>query len=77
MISGQSIRPINGAYRAGIVTGADLFLQTKFTYRRGQDDKLPCDPTALLGTQVAQSRASWLDHLATDHVDGMVLRGPS
>jgi len=25
------------AYRAGIVTRADLFLQTKFTYRPGQD----------------------------------------
>jgi len=71
------MRPINGAYRAGIVTGADLFLQTKFTYRRGQDDKLPYDPPAHLGTQVAQSLASWIDHLATDHVDSRVLHGPS
>ena len=29
------------AYRAGVVTRADLFLQTKFTYQRGQDHRLP------------------------------------
>ena len=29
------------AYRDGIVTRADLFLQTKFTYQRGQDHRLP------------------------------------
>ena len=28
------------AYRAGLVTRADLFLQTKFTYRDGQDHRL-------------------------------------
>ena len=43
------------AYRAGLVTRADLFLQTKFTYRDGQDQRLPYDPAADLGTQVAQS----------------------
>lgn len=30
-------------------------LQTKFTYRRGQDDRLPYDPDASLATQFAQS----------------------
>ncbi len=34
------------AYRAGIVTRDDLFLQTKFTYRAGRDDRLPYDPGA-------------------------------
>ena len=34
------------AYRAGIVTRGDLFLQTKFTYRPGQDERLPYDPGA-------------------------------
>ncbi|MGB9084767.1 MAG: hypothetical protein WCC46_09105, partial [Terriglobales bacterium] len=29
------------AYRAGLVTRNDLFLQTKFTYQRGQDHRLP------------------------------------
>jgi diketogulonate reductase-like aldo/keto reductase len=65
------------AYNAGIVTRDDLFLQTKFTYQPGQDHRLPCDPAAPLSTQVAQSMASSLDHLATDHVDSYVLHGPA
>jgi diketogulonate reductase-like aldo/keto reductase len=65
------------AYRAGIVTRADLFLQTKFTYRPGQDHRLPYDPAADLSTQVAQSLASSLEHLGTDHVDSYVLHGPA
>jgi diketogulonate reductase-like aldo/keto reductase len=65
------------AYRAGFVTRADLFLQTKFTYQRGQDHRLPYDPAASLATQVAQSLASSLEHLSTDHVDSFVLHGPS
>jgi diketogulonate reductase-like aldo/keto reductase len=65
------------AYRAGVVTRADLFLQTKFTYRQGQDHRLPYDPAATLSVQVAQSMASSLEHLGTDHVDSYVLHGPS
>jgi diketogulonate reductase-like aldo/keto reductase len=63
------------AYRSG-VTRADLFLQTKFTYQGGQDHRLPYDPSADLSTQVAQSMASSLEHLGTDHVDSYVLHGP-
>lgn len=65
------------AYRAGFVIRDDLFLQTKFTYRRGQDHRLPYDPAASLSTQVAQSMASSLEHLGTDRVDSYVLHGPS
>jgi diketogulonate reductase-like aldo/keto reductase len=65
------------AYRAGIVTRADLFLQTKFTYEDGQDHRLPYDPAATLSLQVAQSLASSLEHLGTDHVDSFVLHGPA
>jgi len=65
------------AFRAGVVTRADLFLQTKFTYQSGQDHPLPYDPAASLSAQVAQSMASSLDHLGTDYVDGYVLHGPS
>jgi len=65
------------AYRAGVVTRADLFLQTKFTYQAGQDHRLPYDPAADLSTQVAQSMASSLEHLGTDHVDSYVLHGPA
>jgi diketogulonate reductase-like aldo/keto reductase len=65
------------AYRAGIVTRGDLFLQTKFTYRGGQDHRLPYDPAAGLSRQVAQSLASSLEHLGTDAVDSYVLHGPA
>jgi diketogulonate reductase-like aldo/keto reductase len=65
------------AYRTGFVTRSDLFLQTKFTYQRGQDHRLPYDPAAGLAVQVAQSLASSLEHLGTDHVDSYVLHGPS
>ena len=65
------------AYAAGIVTRSDLFLQTKFTFRSGQDHRLPYDPGASLSVQVAQSLASSLEHLGTDYVDSYVLHGPS
>jgi diketogulonate reductase-like aldo/keto reductase len=70
------------AYQAGIVTRDDLFLQTKFTYARGQgqpgkDHPLPYDPQAKPSEQVAQSLASSLEHLGTGHVDSFVLHGPS
>jgi diketogulonate reductase-like aldo/keto reductase len=65
------------AYRAGIVTRADLFLQTKFTYERGQDERLPYDPSALLSLQVEQSLASSLEHLGCEQVDSYVLHGPA
>jgi len=64
-------------YRDGLVTRDQLFLQTKFTYQRGQDHRLPYDPVASLSVQVAQSMASSLEHLGTDHVDSYVLHGPS
>jgi diketogulonate reductase-like aldo/keto reductase len=68
---------LSAAYRAGVVRRADLFLQTKFTSRSGQDHRLPYDPAADLFTQVAQSMASSLEHLGTDHVDSYVLHGPA
>src|SRR5277367_2209688 len=57
------------AYRSGLVTRSDLFLQTKFTYQDGQDHRLPYDPDADLSTQVEQSMASSLEHLGTDYID--------
>jgi diketogulonate reductase-like aldo/keto reductase len=65
------------AYGAGVVTRSDLFLQTKYTYQRGQDHRLPYDPSTSLTVQVNQSLASSLEHLATDHVDSFVLHGPA
>src|SRR2546428_7074766 len=54
------------AYRAGVVTRADVFLQTKFTCQPGQDHRLPYDPAADLATQVAQSLARPLAHPRPD-----------
>ena len=65
------------AYQDGVVTRAELFLQTKFTYQRGQDHRLPYDPEASLSVQVMQSLASSLEHLGTGHVDSYLLHGPS
>ena len=65
------------AYKAGIVTRSDLFLQTKYTSMPGQDHRLPYDPDADLSTQVAQSMASSLEHRGTNYVDSYVLHGPS
>jgi diketogulonate reductase-like aldo/keto reductase len=65
------------AYRDGLVRREDLFLQTKFTYQHGQDQRLPYDPAASLSEQVAQSMASSLEHLVTDYVDSYVLHGPA
>jgi len=55
----------------------DLFLQTKFTFRNGQDHRLPYDPRASVTTQVEQSFASFTEHLVTSFVDSYVLLGPS
>ncbi len=55
----------------------DLFLQTKFTYAAGQDQRLPYEAEADHATQVIQSLDSSLDHLRTDYVDSYILHGPS
>jgi len=68
---------LGAAYRAGVVKRSDLFLQTKYTYQRGQDHRLPYDPAASLSKQVKQSLASSLEHLGTDYVDSFVLHGPA
>ena len=68
---------LSAAYRKGITTRDNLFLQTKFTYQRGQDHRLPYDPSAGLATQVMQSLASSLEHLGTGHVDSFILHGPA
>lgn len=68
---------LEALYRAGVVTRADLFLQTKFTYQAGQDHRLPYDPTASLSSQVSQSLTSSLEHLGAGYVDSYVLHGPA
>lgn len=61
----------------GIVRRDELFLQTKFTYAEGQDQRLPFDPHAEPAAQVRQSFASSLEHLQVEAIDSYVLHGPS
>ena len=68
---------IKEAIRDGIVSRDELFLQTKFTFRSGQDHRLPYDPTASIADQVAQSFASSLEHLGLNYLDSYILHGPS
>src|SRR5579871_4220668 len=70
-------RGIAAAIANGLVTRDDLFLQTKFTFRGGQDHRLPYDPNAAIPIQVEQSFASSLNHLGTTTVDSYVLHGPT
>jgi diketogulonate reductase-like aldo/keto reductase len=70
-------RAVAAALAGGGVCRHDLFLQTKFTFRAGQDHRLPYDPAAPIATQVEQSFASSLRHLGTDVIDSYVLHGPS
>jgi diketogulonate reductase-like aldo/keto reductase len=67
---------LSGAIERDELTREDVFLQTKFTYQAGQDQRLPYDPDASYGDQVAQSFDSSLEHLRTDHIDSYVLHGP-
>lgn len=60
----------------GIVHRDDIFLQTKFTYVRGQDHRLPYDPRAPIASQVEQSFASSLQHLGVERIDSYLLHGP-
>jgi diketogulonate reductase-like aldo/keto reductase len=68
---------VQRAITAGLVDRASLFLQSKFTHRPGQDQRLPYDAKADVPTQVAQSFQSSLEHFGTDYLDSYVLHGPS
>ena len=70
-------RGIAASVASGVVARQELFLQTKFTFRAGQDHRLPYDPAAPIATQVEQSFASSLEHLGTEVIDSYVLHGPS
>jgi diketogulonate reductase-like aldo/keto reductase len=54
-----------------------IFVQTKFTHLGGQDHRLPYDPAAPVGDQVAQSFERSLVHLGVARLDSLILHGPS
>ncbi|MFO1001429.1 MAG: aldo/keto reductase [Planctomycetaceae bacterium] len=68
---------IKAAIASRLVVREDLFLQTKFTFRSGQDHRLPYDAAASIATQVEQSFALSLEHLGTEFIDSYVLHGPT
>ncbi len=68
---------IAASIASGLVVRDDLFLQTKFTFRNGQDQRLPYDPKAPIPNQVEQSFASSLRHLGADVIDSYILHGPT
>jgi diketogulonate reductase-like aldo/keto reductase len=71
---GQAIATV---IASGLVAREDLFLQTKFTFRRGQDHRLPYAPTAPIRMQVEQPFASSREHLGIDVIDCYLLHGPT
>jgi len=68
---------LKDALLAGELSRSELFLQSKFTFLDGQDERLPYDRRADIGRQVVQSFESSLEHLGTDYLDSYVLHGPS
>jgi diketogulonate reductase-like aldo/keto reductase len=68
---------ITAAMAAGQIARDDLFLQTKYTFQRGQDHRLPYNPAAPVETQVEESFASSLEHLGVERIDSYLLHGPS
>lgn len=71
---GEAVR---AALDAGLIARELLFVQTKYTFAAGQDARLPYDPRAPIGEQVAQSHASSLTHLGLPAVDSYLLHAPS
>ena len=67
---------VGPAVAASGVARGELFLQTKFTYARGQDQRLPYDAAAKIADQVRQSCESSLQHLGVDVIDALLLHGP-
>lgn len=70
-------RGVAAKLREGMVRRDELFLQTKFTHRDGQDHRLPYDEAAPIRTQVEQSFASSLVHFEVEQMDSLILHGPS
>lgn len=54
----------------------DLFIQTKFTFAAGQDERKPYNDQDPFKIQVTQSFTSSLKHLQTAYIDSYVLHGP-
>jgi diketogulonate reductase-like aldo/keto reductase len=67
---------IASAVQSGVISRDELFVQSKFTFQRGQDHRLPYDPKAAIPVQVEQSFGSSLQHLGLERLDAYLLHGP-
>jgi diketogulonate reductase-like aldo/keto reductase len=70
-------RALQAAVDGATVRREEVFVQTKFTFRRAQGRWLPYDPGAPIAQQVTQSFESSLSHLGVGWVDSYLLHGPS
>jgi diketogulonate reductase-like aldo/keto reductase len=70
-------RALQAELQRGTLRREDVFVQTKFTFRLGQDHRLPYDPAASVARQVQQSFGSSLSHLGVGVVDSYLLHAPS
>ena len=68
-------RALERAFEGGLGR-EEVFVQSKFTYRAGQDERLPYDPRAPAPEQVQQSFASSLEHLGCSYLDSYLLHAP-
>lgn len=70
-------RALQAELERGALGREDVFVQTKFTFRMGQDHRLPYDPAAPVGRQVEQSFDRSLEHLGLQVLDSYLLHTPS
>jgi diketogulonate reductase-like aldo/keto reductase len=70
-------RALRAEMERGTLRRENVFVQTKFTFRGYQDQRLPYDPAAPTARQVEQSFDSSLSHLSVDVVDSYLLHAPS
>jgi diketogulonate reductase-like aldo/keto reductase len=70
-------RALQAELRRGMLHREDILVQTKFTFRRGQDHRLPYDPAAPVARQVQQSFESSVSHLGVDVIDSYLPHAPS
>lgn len=68
---------VGAALQVSQIPRAEVFLQTKYTFQRGQDERLPYNPQDSISRQVRQSFESSLQHLFTDYLDSYILHGPT
>jgi diketogulonate reductase-like aldo/keto reductase len=68
---------IAAAISRGLVSRGELFLQTKFTFQRGQDHRLPYEAQAPIAVQVEQSFLSSLAHFGVETLESYLLHGPT